>query len=249
MPEQAKPVIGITACNRTVGVENAHAVMERYTRAAVVYADCHALLVPPITEGFSARTIAQRLDGLMLTGSPSNIQSTLYGQTGGEGPFDAARDTVSLGLIEAMLNLGKPVFGICRGFQEINVLLGGTLRRDLGERHHAPDGAALTEMFSFGHDVTLTTGGLLNRAIGRDRMWVNSVHFQGVDRLAEGLTIEAVADDGLVEAFSATLNSAPLLAVQWHPEWQTANHPDSQIFFHLMGRAARGIPLTDDAKL
>src|SRR5690606_35068147 len=133
--------------------------------------------------------------GLMLTGSPSNIASSLYGQTGGDGPFDAARDTVSLGLIEAMLSWGKPVFGICRGFQEINVLLGGTLRRDLGPHHHARDGASLKEMFAFGHEVTLNADGILRGAIGRERLWVNSVHYQGVDRLADGLTVEARADD------------------------------------------------------
>lgn len=247
MSETVKPVIGITACNRTVGVENAHAVIERYTLAATHYGNCHALLVPPIAEGFEARAIAGRLDGLMLTGSPSNIAASLYGQSGGEGPFDAGRDTVSLSLIEAMLSLGKPVFGICRGFQEINVLLGGTLRRDLGERHHAPDGVSLNEMFAFGHAVTLSEDGMLRQAIGKPRIWVNSVHYQGVDRLAEGLSVEARADDGLVEAFSANISGACVMAVQWHPEWQTSAHHESQVFFQLMGRAIRGLPVNDPA--
>ncbi len=243
-----KPVIGISACNRTVGVENAHAVMERYTRAAVTYGDCHALLIPPLEDGFSAAAIAARLDGLMLTGSPSNIATGLYGETGGKGPFDEGRDTVSMAMIEAMVVAGKPVFAICRGFQEINVVLGGTLRRDVGHAtpvaHHAPGGTSFDAQFDHGHDVTFTPGGILATAYGQAGMWVNSVHYQGVDRLGEGLSIEAVAPDGLIEAFSANIGGAQVLGVQWHPEWQVERHPDSQVFFALMGRALRGLPLS-----
>lgn len=244
-----KPVIGIMACNRTVGVENAHAVMERYVRAATVYGDCHALLIPPIGEGAS-RTLTQRLDGLMLTGSPSNLQPHLYGSDSCAGPFDTGRDSVSLAMIECMITIGKPVFGICRGFQEINVVLGGTLRTDVGRggnglmAHHAPDEASFDAMFDHGHDVTLTQGGVLQGVYGADHMWVNSVHYQGVDRLGEGLAVEAVAPDGLVEAVSANIGGSQLLAVQWHPEWQAERHPQSQSFFRLMGRALRGQSIT-----
>src|SRR4051794_37023940 len=111
-----KPVVGIMACNRTVGGEKAHAVMERYVRGAMVYGDCKALLIPPLADGFSSGALTARLDGLMLTGSPSNVQSSLYGSEGGDGPFDEGRDTVSLGMIECMVTVGKPDFGICRGF-------------------------------------------------------------------------------------------------------------------------------------
>jgi len=243
-----KPVIGITACNRTVGVENAHAVMERYVRAAVMYGDCNALLIPPLTDGFSSGAVASRLDGLMLTGSPSNIQSSLYGGEGGEGPFDEGRDSVSLAMIECMVTLGKPVFGICRGFQEINVVLGGSLRRDVGAgatglTHHVAADVAFDAMFDHMHDVALTPGGVLRGAFGRDHISVNSVHYQGVDRLAEGLSVEAVTADGLVEAFSANIGGSQVLAVQWHPEWQVDRYPDSQRFFQLMGEAIRGRPV------
>ena len=244
-----KPVVGIMACNRTVGVENAHAVMERYVRAAVLYGDCHALLIPPMTEGFSSVAIAERLDGLMLTGSPSNIGARRYGQDGGEGPFDDGRDTVSLAMIECMVTMGKTVFGICRGFQELNVVLGGSLRRDVGRRmgsalsHHAPDSAGFDAMFDHYHDVDLVPGGILAGVYGLPRIAVNSVHYQGIDQLGDGLTIEATAPDGLVEAVSANIGGSQVLAVQWHPEWKTADHPDSQVFFRLMGRALRGLPL------
>ena len=246
------PVVGIMACNRTVGVENAHAVMERYVRAAVTYGDCGALLIPPIEEGFSAASLTRHLDGLMLTGSPSNVQPALYGEdAGGDGPFDVLRDHVSLAMIESMITSGKPVFGICRGFQEINVVLGGTLRRDVGFAakvgeldHHAPDDSAFDDLFEHYHTVDLVKDGLLNRAYGRDHLRVNSVHYQGIDKLGDGLTIEAFAPDGLVEAFSANISGAQVLGVQWHPEWHVDAYPESQTFFRLMGHALRGQPMT-----
>lgn len=238
------------ACNRTVGVENAHAVMERYVRAAITYGDCHALLIPPQEDGFSSAAISHRLDGLMLTGSPSNLQPGLYGDDDGEGPFDEGRDAVSLAMIECMITLGKPVFGICRGFQEINVVLGGTLRRDVGFGgrdgnrldHHAADDTAFDDLFEHYHSVDLARGGLLGDLYGRDHLRVNSVHYQGIDRLGEGLHVEATAPDGLIEAFSANISGAQVLGVQWHPEWHVAQHPDSQVFFRAMGRALRGQP-------
>lgn len=245
-----KPVVGIMACNRTVGVENAHAVMERYVRAAIRYGDCHALLIPPVSEGFSSATVTRHLDGLMLTGSPSNIGAHRYGQDGGEGPYDEGRDDVSLAMIECMITMGKPVFGICRGFQEINVLLGGSLRRDIGSAvgnrlaHHAPETASFAEMFDHTHPVALTPGGVLQGVYGRDQIIVNSVHFQGVDKLGDGLTVEAVAPDGQIEAFSANISGSQVLGVQWHPEWQADNYPDSQVFFRLMGAALRGQPVS-----
>lgn len=249
-----KPVIGIMACNRMVGVENAHAVMERYVRAAVTYGDCLALLIPPMSDHFSAAAITRRLDGLMLTGSPSNIQPELYGDdANGEGPYDESRDHVSMAMIACMMTKGKPVFGICRGFQEINVVMGGTLRRDVGVGqgnrldHHAAEGTDFDALFEHYHEVELTQGGVLRSAFNRDHISVNSVHYQGVDRLGAGLNAEAVASDGLIEAFSANISGAQVLGVQWHPEWQTERHPQGQAFFRLMGAALRGKPLNPAA--
>ena len=241
-----KPVVGIIACNRTIGVENAYAVMERYVHAATTYGDCHALLIPPMGDAATAKALAARLDGLMLTGSPSNVQPRLYGgEETGEGPFDPGRDLIALALIETLIPAGKPVFGICRGLQEINVALGGTLRRDLGRAgprniaHHAPPDTPFEAQFEHYHDVALTPGGVLSAAHDDDRLTVNSVHYQGVDKLGEGLSVEAVAPDGLIEAFSANIGGAQLLAVQWHPEWRPERHPASQVFFRLLGKALR----------
>jgi putative glutamine amidotransferase len=242
-----RPVAGVICCTRTVGVEPAQAVMNRYVAGAMAYADAAALLVPSMPELMQASEVASRLDGLMLTGSPSNLDPALYGQDvpDAPGPFDAARDTMTADLIKAMLDLGKPVFGVCRGFQEINVAFGGTLRRDMAAArdlvpHHAPDDVAFNAMFDHEHTVALTPGGVLARAFNAEAATVNSVHYQGVDRLGDGLTVEARAPDGVVEAVSATVGGAPVLAVQWHPEWKTERNPQSQVFFQLFGRALRG---------
>jgi putative glutamine amidotransferase len=243
----ARPVLGITCCTRRMGGEQAQAVIDRYARSAMLYADVAALLVPATPDLMSAREVAGRLDGVLLTGSPSNVEPSRYGEDvpDAPGPFDPGRDAMALGLIEAMIDAGRPVFGVCRGFQEINVAFGGTLRRDTGAgealiAHHAPPDADLAGMFAHAHEVTLTPGGLLARGLGKDRLAVNSVHFQGAGRLGEGLAVEALASDGLVEAVSARPGRAPVVAVQWHPEWRTEDNPDSQAFFAMLGRALRG---------
>jgi len=245
----ARPVAGIVCCTRTVGVEPAQAVMNRYVVEALKNADCAGLLVPALPDLMSASEVAGRLDGLMLTGSPSNVDPARYGEDAeGVGPFDPDRDAMTLDLIKAMADLGKPVFGICRGFQEINVAFGGALRRDMAQSpdliaHHAPDKVGFNEMFDHTHKVDLVPGGILARAFGTDTATVNSVHYQGVDRLGKGLTVEARAPDGVIEAVSADLAGAPLLAVQWHPEWRTGANPQSVTFFNLFGRALRREPL------
>jgi putative glutamine amidotransferase len=246
-----RPVLGLICCTRLVGVEPAQSVMNRYVLAAARYADASTLLVPTLAGAAEAADIAPRLDGLLLTGSPSNVETRRYGMTDPDasGPFDPDRDEMAMALVEAMLMAGKPVFGVCRGLQELNVAFGGTLRRDMGSApeligHHAPDGATLDEMFAHTHDVALTPGGVLAQGLGRERLNVNSVHYQGVDRLGTGLTVEAKAPDGVVEAFSARVGGAQVLAVQWHPEWAPEADPSAAGFFQILGRALRGEPLS-----
>ena len=251
--ESQRPVLGVIACNRAVSGEPAQAVMSRYLLSALPYADAASLLVPALPGLVHAREVAPRLDGLLLTGSPSNVGTERYGPLveDAAGPFDPERDEMTKRLIDAMLDLDKPVFGICRGFQELNVAFGGTLRRDMAEhpeliKHHAPDGVSFNEMFDHVHEVNLTPGGLLNRAYGDDKLDVVSVHYQGVDKLGAGLAVDAVAPDGVIEAITAEVNGAPVLAVQWHPEWRAAENPQSQLFFQLLGRALRREPLVAD---
>lgn len=242
-----RPVAGIICCTRTVGIEPAQAVMNRYVAAMMAHADAAAVLVPSMPRLMRASEVASRLDGLLLTGSPSNLAPELYGPAAEDapGPFDVERDAMTRDLIRAMADLGRPVFGICRGLQEINVAFGGSLRRDMAQAedllaHHAPDDVGFAEMFEHRHLVRLEADGLLARELRETVLEVNSVHYQGVDRLGEGLRVEARADDGVVEAVSADLGGAPLLAVQWHPEWRTREDPASVAYFELFGRALRG---------
>ncbi len=242
----ARPVLGIIACNRTVGVETAQAVMNRYATAAMRHADCAALIIPSLPDFMRADEVVGRLDGVLLTGTPSNVEPARYGDAAeGDGPFDPDRDRMMTELVAAVIAAQRPLFGICRGFQEINVALGGTLRRDTSAneallRHHAPEDVSFDAMFDHRHKVDLVEGGLLAAAYETPSLDVNSVHFQGLGNLADGLTVEARAPDGLVEAYSARANGAPLLAVQWHPEWGTDTNSDSQTYFRLLGRALRG---------
>lgn len=241
-----RPVLGIIACNRTVGPEIAQVMINRYATAAMRHADCAALIIPSLPDLMRAEDIVGRLDGVLLTGAPSNVEPARYGDAAaGEGPFDPDRDRMMLDLVQAVIAARRPLFGICRGFQEINVALGGTLRRDTSAAegllpHHAPAGSDFDGLFDHRHQVDLVDGGMLATAYRRPALEVNSVHFQGVGELAAGLTVEARAPDGLVEAYSARPNGAPLLAVQWHPEWATDDNPESQTYFRLLGRALRG---------
>lgn len=245
-PDAHRPVLGIICCNRTIDGQAAQSVMTRYINSSLTYADAAGLLIPAMPQLFHAREVAPRLDGLLLTGTPSNLDPKRYGDLveDAPGPFDPDRDEMTARLIEAMLELGKPVFGICRGFQELNVAFGGTLRRDMAEHadllaHHAPHGVGFEGMFQHVHPVSLEKGGLLHNAYKRDDLDIVSVHYQGVDKLGAGLKVEAKAPDGVIEAVSAEVNGAPVLAVQWHPEWKAHENPQSQVFFELLGRALR----------
>jgi putative glutamine amidotransferase len=242
--------LGVIACNREIDSQAAQAVMTRYLVSALKYADAAALLIPAMPELMHAKEVAPRLDGILLTGTPSNLDPKRYGELVDDapGPFDPARDEMTAHLIEAMLDLGKPVFGICRGFQELNVAFGGTLRRDMAEHpelipHHAPSDHSFDQYFAHTHPVALAPRGILKRAYQQDELDVVSVHYQGVDKLGQGLSVEATAPDGVVEAISATVNGGQILAVQWHPEWRANENPQSQRFFELLGRALRREPL------
>lgn len=232
---ETRPVLGVTCCNRSFGGETAQVVIDRYVTAAMRHGDVAALLVPALPDLMSAAEVAPRLDGLLLTGSPSNVEPARYGDASpGDGPFDPARDEMTMALVAEMVRLQRPVIGVCRGFEEVNVAFGGTLARGVAG-HHAPDDAPLEALFAHGHEVALEPGGKLAAAYGRDRLTVNSVHYQAIDRLGPGLRVEARAPDGLIEAVSAD----NLLAVQWHPEWAVDANPDSQAFFALMGAMLR----------
>lgn len=241
---QHRPVIGVIACGREVEGEPAQAVKHRYLEAVERYAGAVPLIVPSNQSVENAADIVAHLDALMLTGSNSNIAPHHYGSDrAGQAPVDAGRDGFSQALIHAAITAAKPVFGICRGLQEINVALGGSLR-DLredgfGHVHHAPENATLEDMFGFGHPVEVMANSALHRYAQARSLEVNSVHFQAIDRLAEGLVINARGPEGVIEAVAATHTPAPVFAVQWHPEWRPEGRAHDVAFWHYLGEVAR----------
>lgn len=243
----SKPILGYICCSRLLNNNRpAQAVTEQYLMGTLPYIDAVPMLIPSIPSLLDIEAIAARLDGLLLTGSPSNIAPALYGDPDDDanGPFDEKRDNTSMAMCDAMLKLNKPVFGICRGFQELNVHFGGTIARDLSIdgreiKHHSPDGVSYDEMFAHGHDVEIIENTILHKAIGKTKTRVNSVHFQGVGKLGDGLEIMARAPDGIIEAFYSKSKGGTVVALQWHPEWDAHHNPDSQKIFALMGQILR----------
>ena len=243
-----RPLLGIVACTRQFEDETIHRVIERYLTAPLRWAGVDVVIVPALADLSDTANLAARLDGLLLTGSTSNMEPWRYGAGTTEGPFDPPRDAIALDLAARMIDAARPVFGICRGFQELNVLFGGSLQHLPPERqalHHAPPGAAIPDLFAHVHAVHPVPGGQLADALGTAPITVNSVHFQAVARLADDLVAEAHADDGLVEAFRARATPAPVLAVQWHPEWDADGNPQSRWFFTALGRALGANPPRD----
>lgn len=228
-----------------IGPHPFHAVGEKYIAAVVQAADCLPLLIPVLETPLDVQQILGHVDGIFFPGSPSNVEPTRYaGEPSAEGTLhDPHRDATTLSLIPRAVAEGIPVFGVCRGFQEMNVALGGTLHQRVHEAgfsdHREDKTQPLDVQYAPAHDVNLEPGGLLMRLAGGGRVQVNSLHWQGVDRLAPDLAVEARAPDGLIEAFRVKAAPAFALAVQWHPEWQVMKNPFSQALFAEFGRAAR----------
>jgi putative glutamine amidotransferase len=233
-----RPVIGVLCCNE-FAERPIQAVASRFIEPLRRISGATVLLVPALADALDAHALGDRLDGLLLTGSRSNVAASRYGgQATAQDRLDVQRDEVALALGARMIERGRPVFGICRGLQELNVLFGGTLRHDLPAHQRREPGLAFEALFDHEHDVMLAERGVLAGYTGATRLRVNSVHEQGIDRLGAGLAIEAIAaDDGLVEAFSASPCGAPVVAVQWHPEWNVDASAGGRAFFRMIGDA------------
>ncbi len=240
-----KPLVGIPACARMMGAHPFHVTGDKYIRAVSDGAGALPLLVPALGDGLDIMDLVARLDGILVTGSASNVEPHRYGgPPSAEGTLhDPARDATTLPLIRAALAAGVPLLGICRGFQELNVALGGTLHQRVHEvaglsDHREDTTAPLEVQYGPAHPVRLAPGGVLARLAGSGEVRVNSVHGQGIDRLAPGLAVEATAPDGLVEAVRVEAAPAFALAVQWHPEWRFWEDPVSTALFAAFGAAA-----------
>jgi putative glutamine amidotransferase len=239
-PRNGRPLIGVLCSNETLH-RPVQTVASRFVAPLSSIAGATVLLVPAISGATDTGELAHRLDGLLLTGAQSNVSADRYGGAADGGDrLDPGRDAVALELAGRMIDAGRPVFGICRGLQEINVLFGGTLVETPGHRLADEEADSFAARFAKRHPVTLADGGWLAELAGHCRLEVNSVHDQGIGRLGSGLAWEAVADDGLIEAVSARPNGAAVLAVQWHPEWDIAGCPASRAFFAFVGDALRG---------
>lgn len=240
-----KPVIGIPADRRLLGQHWFHCVGEKYITAVALAADAVPVLVPALGEQHLQDWL-DSFDGILFTGSPSNVEPHRYqGEPAAPGTLhDPERDATTLPMITRAVEAGLPVFGICRGFQEMNVAFGGSLVQKLQELpgnldHREDKELALDEQYSPKHDVEFTEGGMLHRLAGQRRISVNSLHSQGVGRLGPSLISEAKSDDGVVEAFRVAEAPAFALAVQWHPEWKVMDNPFSRALFAAFGEAGR----------
>jgi putative glutamine amidotransferase len=228
-----------------VGAHPFHMVGEKYARAVLDAAGAAPLLIPSLADELGFDELLQRLDGLLFTGSPSNVEPHRYaGAPSAPGTLhDPARDATTLPLIRKAVRAGVPVFGICRGFQEMNVAFGGTLHQKLhevpGYLDHRDDGTQPLEVqYGPAHEVTLEPGGVLRSLAASDRIQVNSLHNQGIDRLGAELAVEARAPDGVIEAFRVRDAQRFALAVQWHPEWKVMSNPFSRALFAAFGQAS-----------
>ncbi|WMJ68565.1 gamma-glutamyl-gamma-aminobutyrate hydrolase family protein [Stenotrophomonas sp. 24(2023)] len=240
------PWVGLPTDRAVIGHHRFAVAGEKYVRALVEAAAATPVLLPSLQPALPARDWLQGLDGLLLTGAVSNIAPEHYdgGRTWPGNPQDPARDATALALLHEALAMDLPVLAICRGFQELNVALGGTLHPEVhavpGRADHREDIRATVEVqYGPAHAVALAPGGWLRRWAGTDSVPVNSVHGQGIDRLGRGLQVEARAPDGLVEAARSTRHRF-VLGVQWHPEWRVMQNPFYHAIFHAFGQACRG---------
>src|SRR5882672_9213975 len=242
MPTRHMPLIGIPTCLRKVNDRIIHAVNDKYPTAVINSTGCLPILIPAVGSKVDICGLLDRLDGLLLTGSPSNVHPSQYGgePSHPETLHDPERDATTLPLIREAVRRDLPILAICRGIQELNVALGGTLHQRVHDlpgrlnhrsRRDSPDGP-----YGFAHSVALTPGGLLASLAGTAEVMVNSLHSQGIDRPAARLRVEAVAPDGQIEAVSLPA-ARFVVGVQWHPEHKALDNPFSCALFSAFARA------------
>lgn len=238
------PIVLIPADMREVGDFATHTVGDKYARAVAEMAGATPLLLPAIPEIHDFGALFQVIDGVLLTGSLSNVHPLRYGETPDTRyePYDKARDSVTFPLIEAIIQQDLPVLALCRGFQELNVALGGTLHPKLHELpgkldHRKPEHPDRDVQYGPKHAVTFAPGSQFARLAGREEIMVNSIHSQGLDKIGAGVIVEGVAPDATPEAIRIDKMTNFALGVQWHPEYKPAENEFSTKLFGAFGKA------------
>lgn len=244
MTAMTKPIVLVPACNRRLGHHPYHIVGKKYIDA-VRLAGCQPLVVPS-AQLDELDALLDMADGMFLTGSPSNVHPSHFdeGVHDPSLPLDTERDAWTLPLIPKTLARGVPLLAVCRGTQETNVALGGSLHQAVQEvagfnDHRANDSAPLEVQYGPSHAALVERGGVLSRLLDRTRFQVNSLHGQAVKQLAPGLIVEARSPDGVIEAFSKPEAPGFNLCVQWHPEWLAQDNPVSMQILAAFGAACR----------
>lgn len=240
----SRPIVIIPACTKVIETLTFDAAGRKYSAAVAEVAECQPVIVPLDAALVDVAAIMAIADGILLSGSVSNVEPLHYGTEQPLRPetMDRARDAFTLPLIRAAVEEKIPLFAICRGFQELNVALGGSLHQAVHAQnglndHREPSGVPVDERFGPSHPITLK--GELREWVGQDEIVVNSLHGQGINRIAPKLRAQAHARDGLIEAVLGPADHPFCLGVQWHPEWMAKANPVSVSLFKRFGTAAR----------
>lgn len=242
MPLSRAPIIGLPACFRTINERTFHTLNDRYLHALVGATSCLPVAIPAVGAKADLSPLLDRLDGLLLTGSPSNVEPCHYdGEPSQPGTLhDPDRDATTLPLIREAVRRNLPILAICRGIQELNVALGGTLHQRVaevpGRLSHRPPKDSPEGPYGPAHSVSLIPGGRLAALFATGEIMVNSLHSQGINRPAPGLFVEAVAPDGQIEAVSLP-DTRFVIGVQWHPEYKLLENPVSLALFRAFEQA------------
>jgi putative glutamine amidotransferase len=241
-----KPIIAVTSDVKAFENYVWHAAPQQYLEAALLGSGVLPMVVPSFGDALDLDALLDQVHGVLVTGARSNVHPELYGAepSAAHEPYDPARDSTTLPLIRAAIKKGVPLLAICRGIQELNVALGGTLATEIQDQagrmdHRAPVSDIQAERFAIRHPVVVKEGSCLADVLGAGPVQVNSVHRQAIDRLGNGLQVEAIADDGTVEAVSVIGARAFAVGVQWHPEYWVKSDSPSRKIFEAFGDAAR----------
>lgn len=246
MVQTRVPLVGLPADTYEKEGLAFHSIGDKYVRPVLTIARAIPVMIPNLADLLDIEQLLDNLDGLVMTGATSNVHPPHYGAapSADHEPYDHHRDAQTLKLIRAAIARGLPLFCICRGFQELNVALGGTLDTEIqrGEGrldHRAPQSPDLDVRYGPAHAIDITPSGKLAAILGKTQTMVNTVHRQGIRDLAPGLTVEARAPDGIIEAVTVTSAKGFTIATQWHPEYRAADNPDSVKLFTAFGAAVQ----------